>query len=192
MSICRALNSFDSRGFLQYVRSPAHRAIYWVPTNQPWFVSLIQLSFRRAGIFRMASLAFTAVGWQTEQQRGRRRHQRSICTEGVNVPEAWRRCAEKRKYLEDSERRDGQSRGRRRPGVGSSGISGITVCDTHVKNADSSEWIYLSINYNKHYGLDTMAGKSRSQQVFFLKQQEIWLQITELCKNVSPRWFSRY
>lgn len=33
---------------------------------QSWFVSLIHLSYRQVSIFRMASLAFTAVGWQTE------------------------------------------------------------------------------------------------------------------------------
>lgn len=98
MSIWRAVKSSDCQGFLHYTLWTLASAppIHWAPTNQPSFVSLIQLSYRRADIFRMASLAFTAVGLQTEQQSERRRRQRSIRKEDVNAPKVWRGCAEKR------------------------------------------------------------------------------------------------
>lgn len=97
MSIWSPVKSSDCQGFQQYMLwtlASAPRYMFWVPTNQPWFISLIRLSYGGVDIFRMASLAFTAAGWQTEQQserrrRSQRRRQRSKSVTGMRGMTVW-------------------------------------------------------------------------------------------------------
>lgn len=83
------INVYLETGVITGIAQPGFQPyMYWVPTNQPWFVSLIQLSYRQVVIFRPASLAFTVVGWQAEQQSERRRRWRSVGKGDVNVPKS--------------------------------------------------------------------------------------------------------